>query len=149
VNRRRTLLVPLALLLVACHAAPDAPAVHARFGVFFGGQIQEREEIPLILEQTRQTLGIRLEFATPPAAPQQVTWELEKPRTSKTGMNLGSLVDYGEARTRPGEPVIDVPLAFREGDRPGAWHVRVAVGGKNVLDRGFKVIPAANAPSAD
>ncbi|HTQ07499.1 MAG TPA: hypothetical protein VMI54_26765 [Polyangiaceae bacterium] len=141
----------LALLAVlfagACHAAPEAPAVHARFGVFFGGQIEERDEIPLVLDRARQSLGIRLEFAAAPTAPERVSWELEKPRATKTGASLGSIVDYGEARTRPGEPVLDVPLAFREGDRPGAWRVRVALDGKNVLDRGFKVIPASEAPS--
>ncbi len=136
-----------ALWALACHATPEAPPVHARFGVFFGGQVQEREEIPLILDRARQSLGIRLEFTTAPAAPERVTWELEKPRATKSGASVGSVVDYGEARTRPGEPVLDVPLAFREGDRPGAWRVRVALDCKNVLDRGFKVIPASDAPS--
>ena len=51
-------------------------------------------------------------------------------------------MDYGEARTRPGEPVLDVPLAFRAGDRLGAWRIRVALDGKSVLDRAFKVVPA-------
>jgi hypothetical protein len=121
--------------------------VHARFGVFFGGQLQEREEIPLIVDRARQSIGIRLEFENAPVTPERVTWELEKPRTAKSGASLGSVVDYGEARTRAGEPVLDVPLAFRETDRPGAWHVRVALAGKNVLDRAFKVIPASDAPS--
>lgn len=130
----------------ACHAAPRQDPVHARFGVFFGGQVQEREEIPLIVDRARQSIGIRLEFENPPAAPERVTWELEKPRFTKSGASLGSVVDYGEARTRAGEPVLDVPLAFRDTDRPGAWRVRVALEGKNVLDRPFKVIPAGDAP---
>jgi hypothetical protein len=138
-----------ALFASACHGAPPAPAVHARFGVFFGGQLQEREEIPLIVDRARQSIGIRLEFESPPVTPERVSWELEKPRVTKSGASLGSVVDYGEARTRAGEPVLDVPLAFREGDRPGAWHVRAALAGKTVLDRAFKVIPASEAPSDD
>ncbi len=145
-SRSASLLVA-ALVASACHGPPPAPPVHARFGVFFGGQMQEREEIPLIVDRARQSIGIRLEFESAPAAPERVSWELEKPRVAKSGASLGSVVDYGEARTRAGEPVLDVPLAFREGDRPGAWRVRVALDGKNVLDRAFKVIPASDAPS--
>jgi hypothetical protein len=40
-----------------------------------------------------------------------------------------------------------VPLAFRTGDRPGAWRIRVALDGKSVLDRAFQVVPAP--PSED
>jgi hypothetical protein len=146
---RRSFVVALALAAACgCRRAPDAPPVHARFGVFFGGQIQEREVIPLVLDRARQSIGVRLEFATPPASEARVSWELEKPRAGK-GKNLGTVVDYGEARTRPGEPVLDVLLAFRENDRPGAWHLRVALDGKNVLDRAFTVVPAADAPADD
>ncbi len=128
---------------LGCERAPEVPAVRARFGVFFGGQVQEREAVPLILDRARQNLGIRLEFEEPPTAPARVSWELEKPGTNdKGGKSQGSVVDYGEARTRPGEPVLDVPLAFRAGDRPGAWRIRVALDGKSVLDRAFKVVPA-------
>jgi hypothetical protein len=147
---RRSLLAGLALTAAfGCRRAPDAPIVEARFGVFFGGQVEEREEIPLVLDRARQSIGVRLEFGTPPANEARVTWELEKPRTGKGGASLGNVVDYGEARTRPGEPVLDVPLAFREGDRPGAWRVRVALDGKSVLDRPFKVVPAADAPNEE
>ena len=143
---RRGFVVTCALGACGCHHAEDAPPVHARFGVFFGGQMQESEAIPLVLDRARQSIGVRLEFATPPANDGRVTWELEKPRAGK-GKNLGNVVEYGEARTRPGEPVLDVPLAFREGDRAGAWHIRVALDGKNVLDRAFSVVPASDAPA--
>jgi hypothetical protein len=131
-----------------CRRAADTPPVHARFGVFFGGQIQEREEIPLVFDRARQSIGVRFEFSTPPASEGRVTWELEKPRAGK-GKNLGTVVEYGEARTRPGEPVLDIPLAFREGDRAGAWRIRVALDGKDVLDRPFKVVPATDSPVDD
>jgi len=147
---RRTLLAAgAALALVACHRAPEPPAVRARFGVFFGGELQEREEVPLILDRTRQTIGIRLEFASAPTSTARITWELEKPVASKRGRPPGTVVDYGEARTRPGEALLDLPLAFRQGDRPGAWRVRVALDGQRVLERDFKVIPASDAPSEE
>ena len=134
-------------LAFACERAPSPASVRAKFGVFFGGQVQERDEVPLILDKARLSLGVRLEFESPPTVAARISWELEKPSgVDKTGKSLGSLVDYGEARTRPGEPVLDVPLAFRPGDRPGAWRVRVALDGKSVLDRAFKVVPASETP---
>jgi hypothetical protein len=144
---RRALFAAFALAAACgCRKSAEPPAVTARFGVFFGGQIQEREEIPLVVDRARQTIGVRLEFSTPPTNESRVTWELEKPRAGK-GKALGTVVDYGEAHTRPGEPVLDVPLAFRDDDRPGAWHVRVALDGKSVLDRAFKVVPPADTPA--
>jgi hypothetical protein len=139
-----------ALAVLGCARAPEPAPVRARFGVFFGGEVQEREEVPLILDRARQNIGVRLEFGDPPAAPVRVSWELEKPTGSdKSGKSQGSVVDYGEASTRPGEPVLDVPLAFRAGDRPGAWRIRVKLDGKSVLDRGFKVVPASTAAPED
>lgn len=146
-HARRSLLAGLFTFVLGCQREPEAPAVHARFGVFFGGQVQEREEIPLVLDRARQSIGLRLEFVTPPASPARVTWELEKPRIGKGGANLGNVVDYGEVRTRPGEPVLDVPFAFRDGDRPGTWRLRVAIDGKSVLDRSFKVVPPPDTPN--
>jgi hypothetical protein len=136
-------------LLAGCHKTAEAPAVHAQFGVFFGGQVQEREEIPLVLDRARQSMGVRLEFATPPLNEARVSWELQKPKPGKGTAAAGTVTDYGDARTRAGEPVLDVPLAFREGDRAGNWRIRVALDGKNVLDRAFKVVPAGDTPKDD
>lgn len=146
---RRALCVAVTLAaLCGCQRDAGPPAVAAHFGVFFGGQIQERAEIPLVLDRARQSIGLRLEFAAPPRSESRVSWELEKLRAGK-GKTVSTVVDYGEARTRPGEPVLDVPLAFREGDRPGAWRLRVALDGKNVLDRAFKVVLPTDAPVDD
>jgi hypothetical protein len=149
-RRRETLRVAAALgvlmTLLGCERPAAGPLVRARFGVFFGGQVQERDAVPLILDRARQNIGVRLEFEEPAATPARVSWELEKPAlTDKSGKSQGSVVDYGEARTRPGEAVLDVPLAFRAGDRPGAWRIRVALDGKSVLDRAFQVVPASAA----
>ena len=121
--------------------------MHARFGVFFGGEVEERDELPLVLDRTRQSIGVRLDFASVPTTALRVTWELEKPVVTKSGKPQGTVVDYGEASTRPGEAQLDLPLAFRQGDHPGAWRVRVALDGRKVLERGFKVIAVSDAPS--
>jgi len=135
----------LALSVSACEKPSEPPAVRASFGVFFGGQVQERKELPLVLDRTRQTHGIRLDFRDPPERPLRVTWEVEKPSGAKNE-DGGKLTDYGETRTRVGEERLEIPLAFRATDRPGAWRVRVSVAERVVLDRAFDVVPPSPAP---
>jgi len=147
---KRRALVALGLGIVAlapldaCRRADSTPEVAAHFGVFFGGQVEEREKIPLVIDRARQSIGIRLEFASPPRTEQAVRWELDKPAPGKSP-DGARVVAYGEAKTRLGAQVLDLPLAFQAGDRPGAWRVRVALDGKSVLDRPFTVTPASEA----
>ena len=133
--------------LVACQRSRP-PEVEAHFGVFFGGQVQEREKIPLIVDRARQTIGVRLEFKSPPSQAQGVRWELEKPAPGK-GNESSRIVAYGDAKTRVGAAVLDVPLAFQSNDRPGAWRVRVSLDGQRVLDRPFTVTPTSEAPTEE
>jgi hypothetical protein len=131
-------------IVSACSRPENPPAARARFGVFFGGDVQEREELPLIFDRSRQTHGIRLDFAEAPSTPLRVAWEIEKPGASQDGG--GGLVDYGEVKTREGARTLDIPLSFRAGDKPGAWRVRVKLDEKLVLERGFRVVPASTEP---
>jgi hypothetical protein len=143
VNRRGWLFVVglLALLpATGCQKRAESGLVKARFGVLFGGQIQEREQIPLILDRSRLSLVVRVEWAEPPETAERVHWELARPVNPKEA-DAGSIVAYGDARARPGEAVLDVPLAFKPGDQPGAWQVRVEVEGRLVLERPFRVVP--------
>lgn len=133
--------------LAGCRRGEERKPVRARFGIFFGGEVQEREEVPLVLDRARQSFGIRVEFADPPASPVLVRWELEKPGPGADGG--GGLVAYGQARARAGEPVLDIPLAFRAGDRKGAWRVRVLLGDELLLDRGFRVVTPVPLPAAE
>lgn len=143
-SSRRSLVlfaIGAAALSGACRRRAEAERVTARFGVLFGGQIQEREEIPLVLDRSRLSLVARLEWAEPPVTAERVHWELAQPANPKDA-DAGSVVAYGDARARPGEPVLDIPLAFKPGDRPGPWRVRVEVEGRPVLERPFRVVPA-------
>lgn len=135
------------LALAACDKPAEAPPLEAKFGVFFGGQVQERKELPLVIDRTRQTHGIRLDFREPPERPMRVAWEVEKPVPAK-GVDAGKLVEYGETQTRPGELRLEIPLSFRATDRPGDWHVRVTVAERVVLDRAFKVVAPGPPPPA-
>ena len=142
--RRSFVALSLALtvpwLELACRKRRPEDEVKVRFGVFFGGQVQEREEIPLVHDRTRLALGIRLEWREPPASPLNIRWELAHPANPKDA-SAGELAQYGEARTLPGSTILDVPLAFRPDDRPGPFVVRVDLEGKRVLDRAFRVVP--------
>ncbi len=135
----------VALALFGCEKPSEAPALDAKFGIFFGGQVQERDELPLVLDRTRQSHGIRLDFRDPPERALRVAWEIEKPGAGKLE-DAGQLVEYGETKTRIGEGRLEIPLAFRATDRPGAWRVRVTVAERTVIDRAFRVVPPGPAP---
>jgi hypothetical protein len=146
---RRPLVLGLGLVLAAaCQRANPTPDVRVRFGVFFGGELQEREQIPLVVDRARQTIGLRLEFSEPPTSERRVAWELDKPAGKKPS-DSARVVAYGAAKTRVGEAVLDVPLAFQASDRPGAWRVRVTLDDQRVLDRPFTVTPANEATLGD
>ena len=47
-TRRALFALPALASVCGCRRSAEPAPVTARFGVFFGGQIQEREEIPLV-----------------------------------------------------------------------------------------------------
>ena len=137
-----------ALALLAACTTPShatAPGVRAEFGLFYGGQVQERDEIPLSLDTARQRQGFRLTYTPPPAQPLEVRWELGKPgqgrRTPDSQGRRGRPrpVELGRAHFRSGEPVFEQPLAFAPDDPLGLWNIRVLVGDRVVLERPFVV----------
>jgi hypothetical protein len=139
--------------LVAACEAPSADARGAgerfEFGVFYGGQIQERDEIPFELDVSRQRLGFRLTVSPPPAAPAEVRWELGRPgagrRVSDAQGRKGRprKLQVGRAHFRAGEPVLEQQLAFSPGDPTGLWNIRVLLGQRVVIDRPFLVYDPA------
>jgi len=144
----------LALLLPlgsACDElrADSEPRVVGEFGVFYGGQVQERQEIPFELDRTRQVHGFRLELQPPPEHPLEVRWELGLPgsgRVVKDGQGRKARArraQVGTARWRPGEAQFEQALAFSAGDPLGLWNMRVLVGSQVVIDRPFWVYDEA------
>jgi hypothetical protein len=134
----------LALLATACKSdQPGAKLVdNAAFGVFFGGQIQDRAELALELDRGQQSIGIRVDFKAPLEREVKVGWELSKPmraKDKKGDVGTDRVVQFGEATARIGHSRLDVPLAFRPGDPLGSWHVRVKVEGETVIDRDVQV----------
>lgn len=145
-------LCALALALSSsCTPSADAAGagIVAEFGVFYGGQVQERDEIPFSLDVSRQRQGFRLTHTPPPAEPLEVRWELGKPgRGRRVPDSQGRrarprAVQLGRAHFRPGEPVFEQALPFTADDPLGLWNLRVLVGERVVLERPFVVYDAA------
>ena len=137
-------------LLCACTAPSDltAPGISAEFGVLYGGQVQERDEIPFSLDTARQRQGFRLTHTPAPAQPLEVRWELGKPgQGRRTPDSQGRrarprAVQLGRAHFRAGEPVFEQALPFAPDDPLGLWNLRVLVGDRVVLERPFVVYDA-------
>ena len=130
----------LVLSLLGCQSKPEAdPLVErAAFGVFFGGQIQDRKELPFELDPAKQSCGIRVDFREPLARSVPLSWEIARPlreKASKTDAGVDRVTEIGEAAARVGERRLDVPVLFRQGQVLGSWHVRVKVDGRAVIDR--------------
>jgi hypothetical protein len=136
-----------ALTLTACEApsAARTPALQAEFGVLYGGQVQERDELPFELDPSRQRIGFRL-TRTPPAndAP-EVRWELGRPGAGRRVADSHGRkarprqVQLGRAHFHPGEPTFEQLLTFSPGDPLGLWSIRVQLGAEVVIDRAFLV----------
>jgi len=135
--KRRTALLGLALVVGGCERTPPGAVKEAEFGVFFGGQVQELKEITKELDPAREQHGFRLTFAAPLPQEQRVTWELSLPVSDKGGPRAALV---GEATAQPGQTTLDVTLPFRPADPLGAWHAKVSVAGKVVIDRDFTVV---------
>lgn len=140
-KRRDALLACLALFALGCDAGTSKkePPVRGELGVFFGGQVQERREIPFTLDRTRQTQGFRLKFREPLRAPLEVRWEVDRPGPR----GRGRAVELGDARVRASAESFDQEIAFRPGDPLGTWNIRVFAGNELVLDRPLFIYDAA------
>jgi hypothetical protein len=130
----------LAASLLGCQNKPEQdPLVErAAFGVFFGGQIQDRKELPFELDPSKQSCGIRIDFKAPLARSVAVGWEIARPlgeKASKADGGLDRVTEVGQAAARIGERRLDIPILLRQGQVLGSWHVRVKVDERAVIDR--------------
>ena len=135
----------LSLAFTACKEPAAAGVVErAQFGIFFGGQVQEREQVPFEPSRARQVQGFRLDFRAPLQRDLAIEWEINRPRTSQKrpgGAADGDerLVQLAHAQARAGQTRFEQVLSFEPGDPLGGWNIRVVAGGRLVLDRRFLV----------
>jgi len=145
--RRSCALLLLGLAALGCKhpSGPDPLVERAAFGVFFGGQIQDRKELPFELDPAKQQQGIRIDFQGPLERAVPIAWEIARPVSSKSAKadaSVEQVVEVGEATARAGETRLDVPISFRQGQVLGTWHVRVKVDAHVVVDRDVLVFDA-------
>ncbi len=143
--------VAVAGFVLACQTKPKedpfpGPVKEAEFGIFYGGQVQERDQIPLVVDQTKQSHGIRIEFEKPTTEEPTISWELDMPGTTRgvrdeRGVRgKGRLVKHDQATLPRGRARFDRVLGFEPGDPVGMWNVLVRVEDQIVIDRPFEVL---------
>lgn len=127
------------LLALGCDepASPPGAVRSARFGILFGGQVQQRDELPFELDRAKQQQGFRIELARPLDAPQTITWELSRPSGSRRGPERITVLGRGEVAA--GQTVFEQPIPFKPGDPLGLWNIRVVLGERVLIDRPFVV----------
>ena len=143
--------VVVALVASACAEPRKEPGKEpeARFGVFFGGQIQERREIPFELDRGKQALGFRVEFPAPLPDDVRVEWRITPPPPAGKMRAAGGAASLAEPRrassdvARAGETRFERTTPLEAGDPLGMWNARVVAGGKVLVDRPFEVFDAA------
>lgn len=138
----------LSLLGFGCQK-PEASSLveEARFGVFYGGQIQERSELPFELDAARQRQGFRVVLSRPLPEPSELFWEFSRPGRRKPNDPTlsraeGRVTALGSATLSPGQQRFEEQLVFRPGDQLGLWNVRVWWGERVLIDRPFTVYDA-------
>jgi hypothetical protein len=145
VKRRAALLACIAVL-AACND-DERFLESAEFGIFYGGQVQEREQIPFVVDESRQQQGFRLVLARPAKEPMRIRWELSRPGMVPRGKALPSpedrVTELGEATLPAGQLRFEKRFPFAAGDPLGLWNIRVTAGQHLAIDRPFTVYDAA------
>ena len=149
-NRRPLLWAAIvAMTSSACFersASRSAKSTRAEFGVFFGGQVQERTKIPFESDRSKQTIGFRLTFPSPAPNGRRVEWQLDMPGDTlqvpddRGRLGEGRVIRIGETMSRPGEVRFEQLLELTPTDPLGTWNVRILVDRQVVLDRPFIVV---------
>jgi hypothetical protein len=137
VSARRLSICAAILCVGACDPEKNAGStVTAKFGVFFGGQIQERDEIPFELDPAKQTQGFRVELGAPAEQALPVQWEIARP---DPGGNSRFVTVLGDGKLPAGQRRFEHTLRFKPGDALGLWNVRVVLEDRVLIDRPFAV----------
>ena len=138
---RALLALSTALLMWTCQRDAQA-SVTAEFGVFYGGQLQRRREVPFTLNRTRQSQGFRLSFTRPLNTEARLAWELSVPEGSRESTPTtpkARTTRLGEELLRPGTARFEKRLDFEPGDGLGLYNIRVTLNNRLLLDRAFQV----------
>lgn len=128
------LAVSLAIVCASCSKpAPEIAPTRGVFGVFFGGQVQELQELevpPLGLTN----LGFRLTFSAENAHDRRVHYEVVRPGSRGRRLTIADDFVVGA-----GETTFDRPIPIPPDAELGTWNVRVECDGVAVIDRAIRM----------
>lgn len=120
----------------------------AKFGIFFGSQLQQRKAIPFIPGNHKQQQGFRINFNEKRPRTSHVEWEVDYP-TKRLGQrgpgNAPRAIRKGQAEIPQGVDWFEQRIELLPTDSLGTWNIRVRVDGELVLDRPFRVVPEGTA----
>lgn len=116
------------LCVTACDnwVTQKAPEIKVEVGVFFGGQLQKRNQWPLILDTTRQTQGFRVTLRNPLPSEAPLAWEVTRPRLDSKHRLQQTASQY-QASLPAGTTSSDQLISFDEADRPGTWRLKITL----------------------
>ena len=142
----------IATALLCCNEKTPVPQTRivTEFGIFFGGQVQQREKISFETDRSQQTTGFRITLPSPATLEHRVEWQLDMPGYTRGAPDTrgrignGRIVRLGESRMRPGERTFDQVLELQSNDPLGTWNIRVLLDGSIILDRPFLVVRAGS-----
>lgn len=124
---------------LSCSAGSEESGVQGALGVFYGGQVQERELIEWSPERA-VPLGFRLSFPAGAEEPRLIQWQVVRP-----GPRGRRVTEEGEVRLPAEREIFDQQIALSPDSLSGTWNVRVTVQGILVIDRALLVQKAAPA----
>jgi hypothetical protein len=123
--------------------ASQTEPTRAKFGVFFGSQIQQRKDIALVTSQLKQRHGFRLDFSPKLTRSTTVEWELDFP-TKRAGTygpsNSPRASRKSQVNLPSGTDQFEQILDFLPTDVEGTWNIRIRVDRDVVLDKAFRVV---------
>lgn len=136
-----------ALGVSGCTPTSNSPIERAEFGVLFGGQVQERSEIPFELDASKQTLGFVIALGRPLPKPSTLHWEVSKPGplpASRVPNPIDRRIELFDAPVAAGQTLIQRSVRLEPGDSLGLWNLRVTLGDQLAIDRSFMVVAAGS-----
>ena len=134
--RLGALLAAVAWGCAACSRQDTTNEERVLFGVLFGGQVQERKEIPFELDTSKQSVGFRIEARASDRV-RRIRWELTRP--SSSGDPTGRVTELGDTLLPANQSSFEQVLRFEPGDPLGLHNIRILLDDRVVLDRPFVV----------
>ncbi len=114
--------------------------IQAKFGVFFGSEIQDRRVLARPKGVSRETVGFRLALSPALTRAGTLRWQLELPGPRRASGALSPRVErHGTALLASGSDRYDQTLPLELTDPEGTYNLRLWLDETVILERPFRV----------